>query len=101
MGWPYAVRRAAEFCPDVPPETIARRLNYASFVNLDRRYLYFETSQITGTSLKGLLRRVEGLPPIPRSVGPSREAPGDVVIDERDSLPIPSLLHLDDEAQAY
>ncbi len=69
MAWSYVVRRAAEHCPEVAPETLHRRIGYASYVNLKRRYLYYQVSKAGCTTMKWLLHDIEALPPINYLIG--------------------------------
>ncbi len=101
MKLPFAVQRAAKLCPDVTPENIARRLNYSSYVNVERRYMYFEVPKAACSTMKWLLHSIEKAPPIKHFVGPNREARRDMFIHARENLPIPSLLQLDDELQEF
>jgi glycosyltransferase involved in cell wall biosynthesis len=101
MKLSFAVQRAARLCPDISPENITRRLSYSSYVNLDRRYLYFEAPKAACSTMKWLLHSVERLPPIRPFVGPNREARRDMFIHVRENLPIPSLLQLDDDEQEF
>jgi hypothetical protein len=96
---PYAVRRAADYCPDISIENITRRIGYASYVNVERRYMYCQVSKAGCTSMKWLLHSLERLPPIEYFVGSQRESRRDMFIHERGNLKIPSLLDLDDATQ--
>jgi hypothetical protein len=101
MAWSYVVRRAAEHCPEVAPETLHRRIGYASYVNLKRRYLYYQVSKAGCTTMKWLLHDIEALPPINYLIGTQREARRDMFIHERSNISIPSLLDLDDATQEH
>ena len=98
---PYAVRRAADFCPDISVENITRRIGYASYVNVERRYMYYQVSKAGCTSMKWLLHSLERLPPIEYFIGPQRKSRRDMFIHERSSLKIPSLLDLDNATQEF
>ena len=41
MSGSYAVQRVHEEHPNLKPEFIRQRLAYATFVNLERRYMYY------------------------------------------------------------
>jgi glycosyltransferase involved in cell wall biosynthesis len=101
MKLPFAVQHAARLCPDITHENITRRLNYSSYVNVERRYMYFEVPKAACSTMKWLLHSIEKLPPIKHFVGPNREARRDMFIHARENLPIPSLLQLDDELQEF
>jgi glycosyltransferase involved in cell wall biosynthesis len=98
---PYAVRRAADHCPDISVEDITRRIGYASYVNVQRRYMYYQVSKAGCTSMKWLLHSLERLPPIEYFIGSQRESRRDMFIHERSNLRIPSLLDLDDSTQEF
>jgi tetratricopeptide (TPR) repeat protein len=101
MSWPYAVRRAADYCLGISPEDISTRLRNSSFVNVERRYMYFEVPKAGCTSMKWLLHSIEGMPPI-RHFGNSQwEARREMFIHDRANLRIPSLLDLDDPTQEF
>ena len=87
--------------PGGPPETLHRRIGYASYVNLKRRYLYYQVSKAGCTTMKWLLHDVEELPPINYLIGTQREARRDMFIHERSNISIPSLLDLDDTTQEH
>jgi hypothetical protein len=98
---PYAVRRAAHYCPDVSVENLLRRIGYASYVNVERRYMYYQVSKAGCTSMKWLLHSLENLPPIEYFTGWQRESRRSMFIHERSNLKIPSLLDFDDATQEY
>jgi hypothetical protein len=98
---PYAVRRAADYCSDVSVDNVTRRIRYASYDNVDRRYMYYQVSKAGCTSIKWLLHSIEQLPPIEYFVGMQRESRRDMFIHERSNLKIPSLLDLDDATQEF
>jgi hypothetical protein len=98
---PYAVHRAADYCPEVSIENLNRRIGYASYVSLERRYLYYQVSKAGCTSMKWMLHDLEHLPPINYFVGWQRESRRDMFIHERSNLKIKSLLDLDDETQEF
>jgi hypothetical protein len=98
---PYAVRRVADHCPEISVENIRRRLGYASYVNVERRYMYYQVSKAGCTSMKWLLHALERLPPIEYFTGWQRESRRDMFIHERANIKIPSLLDLDDATQEF
>jgi hypothetical protein len=98
---PYAVRRAADYCPGISVENITRRIGYASYVNVERRYMYYQVSKAGCTSMKWLLHSLERLPPVEYFVGSQRESRRGMFIHERSNLKIPSLLDLDDATQEF
>lgn len=100
MPLPYAVRRAAD-CVALSIESINNRLRYSTFVNVERRYLYFEVPKAGCTSIKWLLHSVEHMPPIEHFSGLGREVRRDMFIHERRNLKLPSLLDLDDGTQEF
>jgi tetratricopeptide (TPR) repeat protein len=101
MPFSYVVRRAAELCPEVRPEQIQNRIAGASFVSLERRYLFAPVAKAGATSIKWLLHEIEGGPPIGYSAGTQREVRRDMFIHARGNLPLPSLIDLDDATQEH
>ncbi len=100
MSVPYAVRRAAD-ATGLSVQEISRRLRYSTFVNVERRYMYFEVPKAGCTTMKWLLHSVEKLPPVDYFLGLNREARRDMFIHERRNIGIPSLEELDDATQEF
>ncbi len=99
MVQPYAVEVVARHYPTLPSEQIAHRLRYSTFVNLDRRYMYYEVPKAGCTSMKTLIHTVEKLPKLMPFVGSHREVRRDMFIHERSQFKQPSLLDFDDHIQ--
>jgi hypothetical protein len=96
----YAVRHIASRYPHVPANDIEARLRYSTFVNFDRRYLYFEVPKAACTWMKTLIHRLEDLPPIPiLDIDSGPEVRREMFIHSRDKFNMPSLLDFDDEQQ--
>jgi ADP-heptose:LPS heptosyltransferase/glycosyltransferase involved in cell wall biosynthesis len=98
---PYAVSRAFDCCPDISVDDLRTRIGYASYVNVERRYMYYEVAKAGCTAVKWLLHSLEQLPPIAHFVGSQREARRDMFIHERTNIKIPSLLDLDNATQEF
>lgn len=96
---PFVLARAASLCPRISIENLERRIRYGSYVNLERRYLYYQVSKAGCTSLKWLIHNLEGMSPVRPFASPQREARRDMFIHERSNISLPSLLDLSDEDQ--
>ncbi len=99
MTLSYAVRRVLECYPAIGEAAATIRLRYSTFVNLDRRYLYFEVPKAGCTTIKSLIHRLEGLPPIPPFTGALREVRRDMFIHNRSLFALKSLLDYTDAQQ--
>jgi hypothetical protein len=95
----YAVQLIMERYPDVPEEEIRDRLNYCTFVDLDRHYMYYEVPKAGCTSIKTLIHDLQGLPPIKALAGTLREVRRDMLVHDRHQFVMKSLTDLDDETQ--
>jgi len=99
MTYSYIVRRILSHYPDADPESVTMRLRYSSFVNVAKRYLYFEVPKAACTQMKELLRLQEGAPPIKLFVGKLLETRREMFVHARENVPLPSLIDLDDATQ--
>jgi len=99
MTHPYVVRKIISHYPQLTPDDISERLRHSTFVNVKRRYLYFEVPKAACTQMKELLRLLEGAPPIRPFVGKLRETRRDMFVHARENVPVPSLVDLDDGTQ--
>jgi len=99
MTYPYVVRRISSYYPHIDPIDISKRLRHSSFVNVGKRYLYFEVPKAACTQMKELLRLQQGAPPIQLFVGQLMETRRDMFIHARENVPLPSLVDLDDATQ--
>jgi hypothetical protein len=95
----YVVRLLLDKYDYVPREKIESRLEGSSFVNLDKRYLYFAIGKSGCTTMKTLLHRIEGAPPIKIICDGWDESRRDMFIHARENVPLPSLLDLNDAMQ--
>ncbi|HFD80748.1 MAG TPA: hypothetical protein ENK05_10220 [Gammaproteobacteria bacterium] len=77
--------------------TVRARLAQSSFVSERHRYLYVEVPKAACTSIKRLIHRVEGLPPIPVSFDRLPETRLYMFIHDRQRFPLPSLANLPPE----
>jgi len=80
-------------------EQVRWRLRYSSFVSVPKRYMYFEVPKAACTSMKQLLHRLEGAPPIKLFSPGLRESRRDMFVHARENMPLPSLVDLDDRLQ--
>ncbi len=99
MTLSYAVRRVLEHYPTLSEAAATVRLRYSTFVNLDRRYMYFEVPKAGCTTIKSLIHRLENLPPIAPFTGALREVRRDMFIHNRSQFALKSLLDHNDAQQ--
>ena len=97
----YAVRRVQALNPQLSPSDIHLRLWYSTFVNLDRRYLYYEVPKAACTSMKLLIHSLEKLPPVQPFKGSAREVRQDMFIHTRQNFQLKSLTDFDDQTQEH
>src|SRR5664279_5110553 len=95
----FAVLRVAKEFPYIEHEQIRERLRYSTFVNLERRYMYFEVPKSGCTSLKTLIHAAENLPPVAPLQGPLCEVRRELFIHDRNQFAMKSLVDLDNETQ--
>jgi hypothetical protein len=97
----YAVERILDYFPSLKPDAVAFRLRWGCFVSLPRRYMYFEVPKAACSTMKYLLRRIEGCSgPLKRPAYPGwLETRRDMWVHDRSNLPFPSLVELDEMTQ--
>jgi hypothetical protein len=95
----YTVERVLDYLPSLKPDVVASRLRNSTFVSLPRRYMYFDVPKAGCSTMKHLLRRLEGFgplkPPAPGWLDTRRE----MWVHDRSNLPLPSLVELDEMTQ--
>ncbi len=96
---PYAVQHVLHHYPKLDPLRIERELRYSTFVSLERRYMYYEVPKAACSTMKTLLQKIEGLPPIQPFTGLNREVRRDMFIHERGLFKMASLLDFDSKVQ--
>jgi hypothetical protein len=94
----YAIERVAKHYPNASFEEIQSRLELATFVNLERRYLYYEVPKAGCTSIKTLIHKHEKLPPIDFAPPEVRR---DMYIHSRGQFRMPTLVDLTSEEQEW
>lgn len=99
MKYPYVVERILDHYPELDPEVIVRRIRRGSFVSTKKRYLYFEVPKAACTQMKELLRTLEGGPPVKLLAGRTWQTRREMFVHARSSVPLPSLVDLDDRTQ--
>jgi hypothetical protein len=99
MSYPYAAKLILDRYGDLKPEDITQRLRYSTFINIPKRYMYFEVPKAACTKMKALLRSLEHAPPLKLFTPGLRETRRDMFIHARENVPLPSLLDLDDRTQ--
>jgi predicted O-methyltransferase YrrM len=95
------VEHVKRFFPDLQPETIRNRLFYSTFVNTDRRYMYFEVPKSGCSSMKTLIHSLEELPPMPLFAGGFHEVRREMFIHDRGSFKLKSLVDFDNDTQEW
>lgn len=95
----YAVRLVSELYPHVSPRDIRHRLWYCTFVNFERRYLYYEVPKAACTSMKTLIHSLEDLPRITTFAGSLTEVRREMFIHSRDQFALKSLVDFEDDLQ--
>jgi len=99
MTYPYVVQKILSHYPHIDPTDISQRVGHSSFVDVRKRYLYFEVPKAACTQMKELLRRQVGAPPLQLFVGKLMETRRDMFVHARENVPLPSLIDLDDATQ--
>jgi len=99
MTYSYVVQKILSQYPHTDPASVTMRLRYSSFVNVSKRYLYYEVPKAACTQMKELLRLQEGAPPIKLFAGKLVETRREMFIHARENVPLPSLIDLDDATQ--
>ncbi|MGA7446060.1 MAG: sulfotransferase family protein [Terriglobales bacterium] len=95
----YVVQKISSHYPHIDPTDIAQRVRHSSFVDVNKRYLYFEVPKAACTQMKELLRQQQGAPPLQILVGKLMETRRDMFVHARENVPLPSLVDLDDATQ--
>jgi hypothetical protein len=99
MTYPHVVRKILSHYSHADPQSVMLRLRHSSFVNVRKRYLYFEVPKAACTQMKELLRLQEGAPPIQLFAGKLMETRREMFVHARENVPLPSLVDLDDATQ--
>jgi hypothetical protein len=95
----YVVKKILRHYPLADPANVIARLRFSSFVNVNKRYLYFEVPKAACTEMKELLRLQEGAPPIKLFAGNLPETRREMFVHARENVPLPSLVDVDDATQ--
>ncbi len=99
MTDPYVVQKISSHYSHIDPADIAQRIRHSTFVDVSKRYLYFEVPKAACTQMKELLRQQQGAPPLQLLVGKLMETRRDMFVHARENVPLPSLIDLDDAKQ--
>ncbi len=99
MTDPYVVQKISSHYSHIDPADIAQRIRHSTFVDVSKRYLYFEVPKAACTQMKELLRQQQGAPPLQLLVGKLMETRRDMFVHARENVPLPSLVDLDDAKQ--
>ena len=97
--YPYVVQEISSHYPHLDRTEIEQRIRHSSFVDVSKRYLYFEVPKAACTQMKELLRQQQGAPPLQLFVGKLMETRRNMFIHARENVPLPSLVDLDDATQ--
>ncbi|MGA7646226.1 MAG: sulfotransferase family protein [Terriglobales bacterium] len=97
--YPYVVQKISSHYPHIDPTDISQRVRHSSFVDVSKRYLYFEVPKAACTQMKELLRQQHGAPPLQLLVGKLMETRRDMFVHARENVPLPSLVDLNDATQ--
>lgn len=95
---PLVVRRIREHHPSLTTSQISSRLAYSTYVNFERRYMYFEVPKAGCTSIKTFLHRLERLPPIEQGRF-DRPVRPEALVHLRPRFGMPTLLDFSDDQQ--
>jgi Sulfotransferase family/Methyltransferase domain len=95
----FAIQLIQAHHPHLSEAAIRARLDYATSVNLERRYMYVEVPKAACTSFKTLLRRLEGLPPIDPFQGRYPEVTRAMAVHDRRLFGMPALTSFDSASQ--
>jgi hypothetical protein len=95
----YALNAVLDHYDHFTPAQVVERLRYSSFVSLSGRYMYMEVPKAACTTMKFVLRELEGAAPIKLFVGGLRETRREMFIHARRNIPLPCLLDLSDRTQ--
>ena len=96
---PYAVRTIREHYSYLTVDAVTARLRDYTFVNPEKKYLYFAVPKAACTAIKHLLRDAELAPPIEFFCRGYKESRRDMFVHARENVPLPSLVDLDETAQ--
>lgn len=80
-------------------DDVVRRLRYSTFVNLRKKYLYFEVPKAACTRMKEILLSLEGGQPAGLTVGGVRDTRREMFVHYRQNIKLPSLIDLDNDTQ--
>ncbi len=98
MKFPYAVSAVLDHYTYLGPQQVIDRLRYCTFVSLPQRYMYFAVPKAACTGMKWLLHRLENGGPVKWVLGETNRR---MFIHHRNSVPLPSLVDLDDAKQKH
>lgn len=95
----YAVDAVLRDYPGISRNLVIANLGYSTYVSLTHRYLYYAVPKAACTSIKSLVRRLEGCPPAPCFDPLSDEPRRDMQVHVRENTLVPSLMDLSNAQQ--
>jgi len=94
----YAIQRVLAKYPNLSHERVEDCLAYSTFVDVSRRYMFFEVPKAACTTMKSLLHGLAGGPPFTYYLG-EVQTRREMFIHCRRNVPVPPLTELNDETQ--
>jgi hypothetical protein len=94
----YATKKVLAKYPGLSSQQVSECLTYSTFVDVKRRYMFFAVPKAACTTMKALLHRMNGDPPLTYDLGEVETRRG-MFVHQRRNVPLPSLHDLDDPTQ--
>lgn len=94
----FAIQRVLDKYPKLSVEKVEECLTFSTFVDTKRRFLFFEVPKAACTTMKALLHRMAGSPPLTYYLGETQTR-REMYVHCRRNVPLPSLPDLDDQTQ--
>ena len=94
----YAIQRVLEKYPTLSREKVKECLGFSTFVDVNQRFMFFEVPKAACTTMKALLHRMAGSPPLTYYLG-EVQTRREMFVHCRRNVPLPSLVDLDDRTQ--
>lgn len=94
----YAIQRVLKKYPNLSYDKVEECLTFSTFVDVNRRYMFFEVPKAACTTMKALLHRLSGSPPLTYYLG-EIQTRREMFVHCRRNVPLPSLVDLDDATQ--
>lgn len=101
MTHSYAVRAVLKHYPNLNPTFVRQRLWYSTYLDLEKKFMYFGVPKAACTAMKELINSIEHAPDLQYLAGNAREVRRDMFIHARVNVALPSLMDVDDETQRW